>query len=195
MRINIQIFLSFFLLLITIPSVVAQERDAEGSKDHPLIERMPDFFIGRSTETASDKETFKTDQGRIEIQGKRYYLDYRLRKGKNPPGKFGILNYYQAKFKNSYTETLLDGPYYDVYKIKNNGGETWVKIDPGVYDGKRYEVTVVESNTIIETAIESVGLMELKVIKESGQVLLKKNKTHPKQRMLPITNTPKICML
>lgn len=126
-------------------SVYAQEIDAEGSRDHPLVERMPDFYISRSEQLDQDKETIKTSQGRIEVQGKMYYIDYRLRSGRNSPSKIQILNYYQTKFIDMNADMLLDGPYYDVYKIKTSSGETWIKIDPGVYDGKRYEVTVVET--------------------------------------------------
>lgn len=165
-KFKIQIFFVFFLILGTLHPVIAQESDTEGSKDHSLVERMLDFYIGRSEQIDLDQETFKTDYGNIKVQGKSYYIDYRLYSGKNSPGKLEILNYYQTKLSNSNVKMLLNGPYYDVYKIINNDGETWVKIDPGVYDGKRYEVTIIES--VDKTDFTN---MEAEIIKTDALVM------------------------
>ena len=169
----------FFLLMFTQQPVFAQELDAEGSKDHPLIERMPDFYIGRSEESAIDKETFKTTQGNIEVQGKRFYIDYRLRSGKTSPGKMQVLNYYQAKLNTTNADVLLDGPYYDVYKIATTNGETWVKIDPGVYDGKRYEVTIVESENKTDFVVNQAEVIKTEMLTMTG--------LNPKDRIIKTT--------
>lgn len=158
----------FFILMLALSAVYAQERDAEGSKDHPFVERMPDYYIGRSEQLPMEIETFNTSQRRIEIQGIKYYIDYRLHSGKNSSGKSQILNYYQAKFNDINAEMLLDGPYYDVYKIITNGGEIWIKIDPGVYDGKRYEVTVLETSDETQFPENTTEIIKTNVLTMTG---------------------------
>jgi hypothetical protein len=120
-------------------------KDVEGSLDHTLVSRMPDFYIGQYKKTQSSHERFKTNQGMIKVEGHKFVIDYRIQPGIIPPGKIQILqNYYNAIDKIG-AKLLLKGAYYYVFAVNKNGSETWIKVDPGNYDGKRYILTIVEN--------------------------------------------------
>lgn len=142
---------------------LSHPKDIKNSKDHKLTPRLPDFYIGRQEETEQTTENFKTSSGEVLIKGTKTFIDYRLESGKVPPGKIQILENYKSALLEAGAQVMLDGAYYDVYKVQNNDGEAWIKIDPGVYDGKRYEVTVVEK--IGTTSFSSNNQKIIKTIK------------------------------
>ncbi len=157
------------------PSITKNPNDIEGSNDYSLLSRMPDFYIGRFEETEQASEIFKTSNGNINTEGHKIYIDYYLEHGKVPPGKIQILENYKTSLLNSGAEILLDGAYYDVYKVQNSSGETLIKIDPGNYDGKRYEITIVETIKTLRIDSPSIELKELEIVQETGKPLLKRN--------------------
>lgn len=154
----------------------SNEKDVTGSKDYLLLPRMPDFYIGGYEETKQTSETFATTSGDIETSGHKFYIDYYLEDGKIPPGKIQILENYKTVLLNAKAEILLDGVYYDVYKVQNKGGEAWIKIDPGNYDGKRYEITVVE-----KTGLTSINIAKKEHITTDALVMTGLN---PKDRII-----------
>ncbi|MDM8538047.1 hypothetical protein QUF70_14925, partial [Desulfobacterales bacterium HSG17] len=120
-------------------------KDVEGSLDHTLVSRMPDFYIGQYKKTQSSHARFKTNNGMIKVEGHKFVIDYYIHPGKIPPGKIQLLrNYYNAMDKIG-AKLLLKGAYYYVFAVNKNGTETWIKVDPGNYDGKRYTLTIVEN--------------------------------------------------
>ncbi len=156
-----RLILYFILLMPTM--VAAQNFDVKGSKDYAVVPRMSNFYIDRYDDSESDYENFKTNNGRIRVEGRKIVIDYRIQPGVIPPGKIQILHKHQTILNNYNAETLLKGPYYDVFKFFKDGSETWIKVDPGIYDGKRYTLTIVEkpgkalgSSPLVKT-VESVN--------------------------------------
>lgn len=132
---------------------LSDPRDVAGSKDHPLVSRMSNFFISGYKEKESDSEALRTENETVEVAGRKFIIDYRLSKEAIPPGKAQIMQNYQNALLESGADLLFQGPYYSVLRIVEDGGETWVKVDPGVYDGKRYTLTIVESNEVSEVPV------------------------------------------
>lgn len=150
------------------PLITKNPNDIEGSSDYPLLSRMPYFYIGRFEEKEQASESFKTSNGNINIDGCKIYIDYYLEDGKVPPGKIQILENYKTALLNAGAEILLDGAYYDVYKVQNSSGETWIKIDPGNYDGKRYEITVIEKPGITHFVSVRTELIKTSAVTMTG---------------------------
>ena len=68
-------------------TILAQNSDASGSKDHPLITRLPDFYIAEYKENEFAQERFNTEAGTVPVEGHQYKIDYRLKEGATPGGK------------------------------------------------------------------------------------------------------------
>jgi len=166
-----------FVILIPVVAA-AQNFDVEGSKDHAIAPRMSNFYIARYDENEFDYEKFKTNNGKIRVEGRKFVIDYRIQPEATPPGKIQILQNYQNKLNRIGADILLKGPYYDVFKVIKDGTEIWVKVDPGVYDGKRYTLTIVEkagvaqkTPTSAEPDTKGVLFEQLHVVEASGKPL------------------------
>ncbi len=154
-------------LFLLIPAVVAAKSyDAQGSRDYPRAPRMQNFYIGRYDETKFDYEEFKTRNGSIRIEGRKFVIDYYLQTEAPSPGKPRILQNYLDLFKAAGAELQLKGPYYYIFKLTKNGSETWIKVNPGNYDGKRYELTIVEKAGMVQDVSTGLSQMTASVEKD-----------------------------
>lgn len=147
-------------LLFSITTLRAQNADVKGSKDHPLVTRLPDFYIGQYEENEYAQEDFKTEAGTVPVEGHEYKIDYRLKEGATPTGKIQILRNYENALKGIGAEVMLKGSYYYIFKIAKDGKETWVKVDPGNYDGKRYELTIVDRTVMKQEVFADAAAMK-----------------------------------
>jgi hypothetical protein len=76
-----EIALIFSLILLFTGQVFSQTPDVKGSKDHPLLTRMPDFYISGYKDTEFDSHKFMGgDKKLVIIEGHKYYFHG----GKNP---------------------------------------------------------------------------------------------------------------
>ena len=160
MRTSLYVFLFSCCIFIIPITGLTQETDIKGSHDHSLVTRMPDFFIGQYEENEFDVGKFKTEDGTIEVEGHKYVIDYSLKSGITPTGKTQILQNYKNALEKIGAEILLKGSYYYVFKITNGDLETWIKVDPGNYDGKRYALTIVERTVLVQEVFADADAMK-----------------------------------
>ncbi|MCP4125413.1 MAG: OmpA family protein [Bacteroidetes bacterium] len=85
--------------------------------------------------------------------------DYRLKSGITPAGKAQILRNYENALKSIGAEVMLKGSYYYVFRIIKDGMETWVKVDPGNYDGARYELMIVEREALVQEVVADAAAL------------------------------------
>lgn len=88
MKRGMVVIFSLCMVLAVFGSAWAVEQDVKGSQDHPLLSRMPDFFI--SSYTYSELNSYKfigADQKPVVIEGQKYFIEYRLRQGAAAPGE------------------------------------------------------------------------------------------------------------
>ena len=163
----------FYLILLFVCSSAqsAQEKDVKGGRDHPLVTRMPHFYIGQYGINEFDYENFKTNDGKVKVEGRKYVIDYRLKSGAKPPGKIQILRNYLNALKGIGAETMLKGSYYYVFRIAKGNMETWVKVDPGNYDGNRYLLTIVERK-LMKQEVDADAAAMADGINASGHVAI-----------------------
>ncbi len=72
------------------------QNDRKGSSDHPLISRMPDFWIAVYDENQYESHAFRDSNDAVtEVEGHYYHIEYRLNKGAQTPGRLMILKNYE----------------------------------------------------------------------------------------------------
>jgi len=170
-RLNL-LFTISMILMLSIPSmVVAGKPDSKGSIDHPLVTRMSDFYIDKYEKNEFDYEKFKTNDGKIRVEGRKFVIDYRIQPEATPPGKTQILQNYMNAFKDIGAEVMLKGSYYYVFKVAKDDMETWVKVDPGNSDGKRYILTIVEKALLKQEVVADAEAMAKGII-QSGHMAI-----------------------
>ena len=170
-RLNL-LFIISVIFLLSIPSMaIAKKSDRKGSIDHPLVTRMSDFYIDKYEKNEFDYEKFKTNDGKVRVEGRKFVIDYRIQPEVTPPGKIQILQNYLNAFKDIGAEVMLKSSYYYVFKVANDDMETWVKVDPGNYDGKRYILTIVEKALLKQEVVADADAMAKGII-QSGHMAI-----------------------
>lgn len=124
---------AFFLFLLLTGRTFAQtaDQDIKGSKDHPMLSRMPDFRISDYKEAEFGSYRFiGADKKYVMIEGHKYYLEYRLKSGIAEPGELKIRRNVQDALKKINGKVAYDDNFNKVSTIiiPKDGGETWLEI-------------------------------------------------------------------
>jgi len=130
-----------FIILISASSIQAQN-DRKGSSDHPLISRMPDFWIAAYQESEYESHIFRdSSEMETEVEGHYYHIEYRLNKGAQEPGRLMILKNYENALKKIGAQTWIRRGKELFAKVEKEGREVWIQ----VYAlDSLYRLTIVE---------------------------------------------------
>jgi outer membrane protein OmpA-like peptidoglycan-associated protein len=132
-----------FTVLLSTTSASAQ-KDVEGSQDHPLVTRMPDYYIDdyKAEEFAGFDPTVIGGK-EVHWEGKKYTISYSRKEGAVAVSELQITRNYQNALKEAGA-TILGGDERRVAAELRKGGAM-----SGVYvecfnGGRNYQVTIVE---------------------------------------------------
>jgi len=141
MKTFLKVCTSIVFVLFTAGSIQAQN-DRKGSSDHPLISRMPDFWIAVYDENEYESHAFRdSDDVATEVEGHYYHIEYRLNKGAQTPGRLMILKNYENALKKIGAETWTRKGKELYAKVEREDREVWIQ----VYAlDSLYRLTIVE---------------------------------------------------
>jgi len=141
MKTSLKVCASAFIILMMASSIQAQD-DRKGSSDHPLISRMPGFWIAAYQESEYESHAFRDSSGiEIEVEGHYFHIEYRLNKGAQEPGRLMILKNYEDALTKIGAQTWTRKGKELFAKVENEGREVWIQ----VYAlDSLYRLTVVE---------------------------------------------------
>jgi OmpA-OmpF porin, OOP family len=177
-----------FVLFFALPLILfvfggpaaAQETDAEGCKDHPLLSRMKGFYIS-SCESKFDAVEFYTASDKTEtIEGQKTVIQYALQEGSPSPSYLQIRRNYGNAVKSLGASVLYDESRYLSFKLVKNGKEIWGSVE-GFNDGGDYTLTILEveameqevtANQMLE-ALNKDGFMALYINFDTGKSSIK----------------------
>ncbi len=141
-------------------NVFAAEKDKQGSKDHPLLTRMPDFHIIDYSEKDFDKHEFFVQNGKkVSVEGHKYYIQYNLNQGAKGPGDLKVVRNIQNALTKIGGKVLFEGerPWNSTVKLEKGGKETWVTVSAWP---TLYRLTIVEKEVMkqeVEANAEAMG--------------------------------------
>jgi outer membrane protein OmpA-like peptidoglycan-associated protein len=134
-------------ILCLAPRAFAQD-DVEGAKDHPLVSRMPGYYIVEYIEKDFDSVPFKDAKGQeFNAEGKYYYIDHLIKEGAKAPSAVAIIRNFINAFQKIGGKVVYQATE-DVYmKVEKGGGVTWAHITP--YNGADgYILEIVEQKAM-----------------------------------------------
>jgi OOP family OmpA-OmpF porin len=158
----IAVILCILFVLIGL-NVFSAERDIKGSKDHPLLTRIPDFYINVYEDKDFDKHEFLVRDGkkvsRVSVEGHKYYIQYNLNQGAKQPGDLKIVRNIENALTKIGGKVLFEGerPWSATIQLNKNGKETWVAVSAWP---TLYRVTIVEKEVmeqVVEANAEAMG--------------------------------------
>ena len=157
-------------------------QDFEGSKDHPMFNRLSGFYINDYRQDDFGSYTFYDENDKeVIVEGKKTFIKY---ESENEVGQLKILRNFSNAVKkiggNAFEQTGNR-----VYmNIKQGNKETWAEVYAGDYD---YDLTIIEKGEVEQEITANAILKELN---ETGKVILYINfdsgKSTIKNESLPI---------
>jgi outer membrane protein OmpA-like peptidoglycan-associated protein len=155
-------------LIVTLFFVLASfgismaENDKKGSKDHPLLTRMPNFHITDYKETDFDSHKFIVEQDKkpvpVNIEGHKYYIEYNLDKGAATPGELKIRRNIQEALKKIGGKVVFDTNFNrsSTIVLQKDGKETWVEVSSG---DNLYRLRIVEREAMKQEVVANAEAM------------------------------------
>jgi OmpA-OmpF porin, OOP family len=152
--------LSLFVMQAIFGLALAANVDVKGSKDHPLLTRMPDFWIAEYKDIEFDSFKFIGQDGKpVVVEGHKIYLLYRLNQGAAEPGELKIRRNIQDALKKIGGNVVFDDNFNktSTIMVQTGGNETWVEVRS--YNNM-YKLTIVEKQAMkqeVEASAEKMG--------------------------------------
>jgi OOP family OmpA-OmpF porin len=163
-------FSAFLVLVILILTSIsfAQETDKEGTQDHPLLSRIPNYYI--SDQAIKDFDVFTSpyiDKDNV-WEGKLTQTNYSAKEGTKQLSFIQIVRNYENAVKKLGGKTLLsDGRVYHG-KIEKNKSVTYISAE-AFNEGRDYTLIIVENKPMEdEVTIDAAALNQ--GISETGKI-------------------------
>ena len=153
------VIFSVFFVLAGFDCSMAADQDVKGSKDRPLLSRMPNFYISEYKDTEFDSHRFiGEDKKPVSIEGHKYFIGYKLNKGAAEPGELMIRRNIQDALKKIGGKVVFDDNFNRVSTIvlQKEGKETWVEVRSF---NNMYRLSIVEKEIMKQEVVASAEVM------------------------------------
>jgi hypothetical protein len=164
--------LSLFFLLTGKSYSMTPEQDIKGSKDHPMVSRMPDFWISEYKVSEFDSYKFiGADKKPLIIEGHKYSILYKLNSGAADPGALKVMRNFQDALKKIGGKVLVDDSFNKLSTIlvKKDNKETWIEVR--CYSGIMFRLNIVEREIMKQEIVADAKAMG-DDINNSGHVVV-----------------------
>jgi OmpA-OmpF porin, OOP family len=147
------------------------QQDVKGSSDHPLLSRMPNFYISRYDFKEFDRLSFKDEKGKaIDLEGKKYSFVYTIKEGSQIPSILQILRNFQNAIEKIGGKKIYEDSINIYLKLERGGMITWVHV-LGFGGGKAYNLDILEEQQMKQDVVADAASMASDIA-SSGKVAL-----------------------
>ena len=149
----IKIHISLIITLLLFISSIITAQDKADSKDHPLFNRMPNYYIDSYKEKDFDVyDNFRDSNGKkTSVEGHFYYAQYRINKWGEAFSEAQILVNYENAVKKIGGKVVFKRKSDAYFNLINDKKETWVKVET-FNRGGGYRLWIIES-AVMEQSI------------------------------------------
>lgn len=163
---------SFCMILILLAFLGTElaAQDVDGSKDHPLFTRLPDYYIDNYKESEFDSfDGFVDSDGAYKtVQGRKFYINYHFKEGTKYLSDAQIKGNYLEAFKKIGGVVHYEDSYNVHMSLEKGGKVTWVKVHPW-NGGQGIELTIVEEKAMEQYVVADADTLA-KEINLTGKV-------------------------
>jgi len=133
-----------FLLALVGAAEADAQKDVEGSQDHPLLTRMPGYYLsGYDVKDFDSVENVYVSGPEARWEGKRTQIDYSAMQGAKPVSMSQIARNYENALRKIGAQIAFNDSRTTVAKLKKGNGITWVQAQ-AFNDGRDYQLLIVE---------------------------------------------------
>lgn len=132
-------------------SVTFAQKDIEGSRNHPLLTRMPNYYIIDYEEKEFDSHEFYDSTGNpVTVEGHKFYIRYKIKEGVKSLSDLQIIRNYTNAIKK-IGGTAFEQRYQAYMKLKKNGMEIWAAVYGET--GETYSLYIVEKGELVQEVV------------------------------------------
>ena len=147
-----------FISFLTVGIALAQT-DVQGSKDHPLITRMPGYYISQYNESEFAGFDPTVIGGKdVHWEGKVYSYGYSRNEDGRPISMLQIVRNYEMAIKRAGGKILGGDGRRVAAEIRKEGALTGVYME-AFNEGRDYSLTIVESQTMKQEVVADAKAM------------------------------------
>jgi OOP family OmpA-OmpF porin len=148
------------LTLVSLGMAHAQEKDVAGSRDHPLLTRMPGYYIdGYEVKDFDSVDSSAYVSGAdAKWEGKTIRLNYAIKSGTKPISMTQIARNYEAALKQVGAKILFSDPRVVGAKL-TKAGTTWVKVE-AFNEGNSYSLLIVEAKAMEQEVVADAAALQ-----------------------------------
>jgi OOP family OmpA-OmpF porin len=159
-----------FLALVGATSIQAQ-KDVEESRDHPLITRMPGYYIDSyKVEEFAGFDPTVIGGKNVHWEGKKYSISYYQKEGAVQASTLQIVRNYQNALKTVGAAVLGFDERRLAAELRKGGAMTGVYVE-AFNEGRNYEVTIVETQAMRQDVTADAAAMG-KDIAATGKTII-----------------------
>ncbi len=166
----IVIMLLLFTLGLATGLAASDPNDAEGSKDHPLFNRMPGYFIETYDEKDFDSAKLYTgpNMKTTAVEGRCTRIKYRANDYDKRASGVQILRNYVNAAQKIGGKIVYQTDRYETLQIIKSGTETWVMVETG---DAWYQLTIVAKEAMKQDVVADAASLA-NSLKETGKFAL-----------------------
>jgi len=148
------------LTLVSLGVAHAQEKDVAGSQDHPLLTRMPGYYIdGYEVKDFDSVDSSAYVSGADATwEGRATRLSYAIKSGTKPISMTQIARNYEAALKKVGATILFSDARVVGAKLIRTG-TTWVKVE-AFNEGNSYSLLVVEAKAMEQEVVADAAALQ-----------------------------------
>ena len=147
------------------------QQDVKGSSDHPLLSRMPNFYVTKYEVKEFDQLAFKDEKGKpTSVEGKKYHIVYMIKEGSPIPSILQILRNFQNAIEKIGGKKIYEDSINIYLKLEKDGLITWIHV-LGFGGGKAYDLDILEEEQMKQDVVADAASMA-RDIASSGKVAL-----------------------
>jgi outer membrane protein OmpA-like peptidoglycan-associated protein len=172
MRVRTVLLVFACLFLATLAR--AQDRDVEGSKDHPMVSRFPGYYIDEYDAQDFSAYEFATGAEDKRVEGRYWKISYMLKEGAKKGGPIEIARNYASTFTQRGGKKLLEEMDAAGGRLiaRMPAGDKNIWLEVAVHDaGVTYILTIVEEAALVQQ-VEFTATDLAKQLAEKGSVAL-----------------------
>ncbi len=149
-------------------AVTDRKPDQPGSKDHPLVSRIPDFYISSYQDIEFGKHEFKTAKGTETVEGRKFEITYKQQKGAQTMSSLQKVRNYTQAIKKIGGEVLREDNGSATLRAVADGRPIWLQVSTP-YGDRAYRLVIVEQGKMEQEVTADAQAM-LDDIRNTGHV-------------------------
>lgn len=162
-------------LFVLAPSAALAQQDVEGSKDHPMFSRFPNYFISEYDAQDFGAHEYRTADGDRKVEGRFWRIVYTIKEGARKGGPLEIARNYTGLMTKRggarLAEDMDSSGGYTTANMKVGNTTVWLQID-AAGAGEYYILTIVEEGALTQK-VEFTAAQLAAALAEKGSVALR----------------------